>query len=442
MKVKKNKLVLFGAGKIGRSFIGQLFSIGGYEVVFVDICKPVIEELNRGHKYRVCFVSDESMEWLEVKNVRGVHAMDEEMAIEEVATAGLLAISVGAGALALTAPSIARGLLKRHKAGNNAPLDIIIAENMANASAYLGRELLKHLPVGFPFDGAIGLVETSIGKMVPLMPTGGADGSMLDVYAEPYNTLIVDKKAFKNPVPEIGGLAPKENIRAWVERKLFVHNMGHSAAAYIGHAYAPGLDRLYEVLGLPEVYHRVRCAMMQSAAVLRRKYPDEFTMGDLIAHVEDLLSRFMNRALGDTVFRVGCDLGRKLGPEDRLVLPIRSAISQDMPYGDILYALVCACRFRAKGPEEPEFEKDRAFFKEYGGDTASILTKVSGLDMEENNDIFSRAKAICKYLATIGIGKEQLIGQSAPLFCPSINYGRNAEHIHYNADCENFDKLI
>ena len=41
-----NKLVLFGAGKIGRSFIGQLFSRGGYEVVFIDVFKPVIDELN------------------------------------------------------------------------------------------------------------------------------------------------------------------------------------------------------------------------------------------------------------------------------------------------------------------------------------------------------------------------------------------------------------
>lgn len=41
------KLVLFGAGKIGRSFVGQLFSRSGYEVVFVDILKPVIEALNK-----------------------------------------------------------------------------------------------------------------------------------------------------------------------------------------------------------------------------------------------------------------------------------------------------------------------------------------------------------------------------------------------------------
>ena len=40
-KINK-KMVQFGAGNIGRSFIGQLFSRSGYEVVFVDIKKEHI----------------------------------------------------------------------------------------------------------------------------------------------------------------------------------------------------------------------------------------------------------------------------------------------------------------------------------------------------------------------------------------------------------------
>ena len=31
------KIVIFGAGKIGRSFIGQLFSRSGYEVILILI---------------------------------------------------------------------------------------------------------------------------------------------------------------------------------------------------------------------------------------------------------------------------------------------------------------------------------------------------------------------------------------------------------------------
>ena len=35
----EKKILIFGAGKIGRSFIGQLFSRAGYELVFIDANK-------------------------------------------------------------------------------------------------------------------------------------------------------------------------------------------------------------------------------------------------------------------------------------------------------------------------------------------------------------------------------------------------------------------
>ena len=53
----KNKLVLFGAGKIGRSFIGQVFSRSGYEVVFIDINQQLIDHLNKSGQYKVIIKS-------------------------------------------------------------------------------------------------------------------------------------------------------------------------------------------------------------------------------------------------------------------------------------------------------------------------------------------------------------------------------------------------
>ncbi|NJK84844.1 MAG: hypothetical protein HC906_01550 [Bacteroidales bacterium] len=65
------KIVIFGAGKIGRSFIGQLFSSGGFQVIFVDIFEPIISELNRKKGYKVIVKSDHISEIIEITNVRG-----------------------------------------------------------------------------------------------------------------------------------------------------------------------------------------------------------------------------------------------------------------------------------------------------------------------------------------------------------------------------------
>lgn len=342
------KLVLFGAGKIGRSFIGQLFARSGYEVVFVDINTAVIDELNRRGKYKVVIKSDqETILWIE--NVRGILASEKAKVIREIADADLMAISVGQRNLAPVFPLIAEGLLKRHSLASGLPLDIIIAENMRDADQYLSQGLKNHLPADYPFDRLVGLVETSIGKMVPIMPPEEEKNDILQVFAEPYNTLIVDKNGFRNPVPDVEGLDAQENMKAWVDCKSYIHNFGHATVAYIGFLYEPGFMYIHEPLSVPEVKNFAREAMFQSAAILMKKYKDAFSYEFISGHVDDLIYRFQNKALGDTLFRAGCDLTRKLGRFDRIVSPLMDGIKFSMDIDKILLVLVCGYFFRAKG---------------------------------------------------------------------------------------------
>lgn len=359
----EKKLVLFGAGKIGRSFIGQLFSRGGYEVVFVDISRAIIDRLNAEKSYEVVIKSDLPDQILEIRNVRGILLQNQDEVIEELSTASIAALSVGQQGLPSAIPLIAKALEMRLTQLRNFPLDVIIAENMRNADAFIFTELEKLLPERFPLESMIGLVETSIGKMVPIMPMAIAESDPLLVYAEPYNTLILDQKGFKNPIPEVEGLAPKENMKAWVDRKLFIHNLGHAVAAYLGFAKFPKAVYLYEVLADSEILDRTRATMQQSAQILRTLYPSEFTTAQLSAHIDDLLSRFQNRALGDTIFRVGCDLFRKLSPDDRLVAPILAARKLQLPYDLILDALKAAISFRATDENGNFHPADVEFFK-------------------------------------------------------------------------------
>jgi mannitol-1-phosphate 5-dehydrogenase len=392
-KIEQKKLVLFGAGKIGRSFIGQLFSVGGFEVVFIDTYKPLIDELNLRRNYNVV-IRSETEKILNIKNVRGVYADDVAQVIEEVATAGILAVSVGLSGLKFVFPLLSEGLLKRLRIDKEYPLDIIIAENLRNADNYFYSELLKLLPESYPLKKLVGLVETSIGKMVPIMPKKDIKDDILQIFAEPYNTLILNKIAFKNPIPAIDGLAPKENMKAWVDRKLFIHNLGHAASAYVGHLYRPSFIYIYEALAVEQVYNQILAAMHQSAGILRKKYPDEFSTEDLNDHINDLLLRFSNRALGDTIFRVGCDISRKLGPEDRLTGAISEALKNNLPYDKILYALVCGCHFRAKDQEGNMLQEDVEFFNRYQNDIKLILHEVCGFNEIKHNQLFKDAEII------------------------------------------------
>ncbi len=259
------KLVLFGAGKIGRSFIAQLFSNGGYETVFIDIDSTVVNGINRLGTYDV-IIKDREEKRLPVSGIRAVHLNNTEKIVDEIVTADILAVSVGQKGLPNVVHLMALAAGARQKLFPGKPLDIIIAENMRDASEWMKRQFTAELPEDFPIESYLGLIETSIGKMVPLMTATDQQENPLNVFAENYNTLILDKKAFKNPIPDIPGLAPKDNMKAWVDRKLFIHNLGHAALAYFSYLKNPDLTYTWEALEDAAIRQKVSGAMHESAA--------------------------------------------------------------------------------------------------------------------------------------------------------------------------------
>ena len=284
-------------------------------------------------------------------------------------------------------PVIAQGLQWRDEKRRKNPLDIIIAENFRNVADYLRKELKSLLPLEYPFDELVGLIESSIGKMVPLMKEEDKKKDLLWIFAEPYNTLIVDKKGFKTPLPQIRDLRAVENIKAYVDRKLFIHNLGHSAAAYLGYQYDSKMTYIYEALELPEIYKIVREGMKQSAVALNKAYPKDLALQDLQNHIDDLLFRFQNKSLRDTIFRVGRDLYRKLDKYERLVGSMLLAQKQNVPYHKIKRVFYAALNFKAKDQKGEMYPLDKIFFqREYPRGLKHILKNVCHLSSHQDEE--------------------------------------------------------
>lgn len=307
--------VMYGGGNIGRGFIGALFSQSGYEVTFIDVAEPVVKHLQEHKKYPVRIVESRGYEDVWVENVTAVNGNDPE-AIEKIANCDIMATAVGARILKFIVPNIVAGLRKRWELGKG-PLNIIICENLNDANKILKGMLKAELTEAEQkkFDETVGLVEASIGRMVPIQTEEMKAGEPMRVCVERYGFLPVDKAAFKGGAPEIKSMVPYEPFDFYIKRKLYVHNMGHATCAYLGDLL--GLDYIYESIAVPEVRILVQNAMQESEMALSKKYGAP--MIDLQEHITDLLYRFTNAALKDTCQRVGGDPARKLSPEDRLI---------------------------------------------------------------------------------------------------------------------------
>lgn len=390
-------IVIFGAGKIGRSFIGQLFNRAGYQIVFIDVDSRIISEINRRESYNVVIKSDYD-EVIRVTNISGILANDEEEVINAIAHCNLMATSVGKNALDKILPIIARGIKKRIGIQPDYPLDIILAENSRDCRQIIKNGLITSLTDNFPLEFYVGLIETSIGKMVPIIPKEISDKDPLLVYAEPYNILILGKNEFRNIIPTVEGLVPKENIVAWVDRKAFIHNLGHAAAVYFSHYKYPKLDYFYEVLAHSEVNSFTRQVMKQSAKALILEYPDEFTEYDLDLHIDDLINRFQNKALGDTVFRVGHDLRRKLNINDRVGGAIKLAQNAGVPFDKLIEVFALGLLFRSKDESDNYYQDDLKFLEEFEIDAVKVLTSICGFNNQTDkiiiNDIIVKYESL------------------------------------------------
>jgi len=303
---------MYGAGSIGRGFIGPLFAQAGYEVVFIDVNRRIVDALNRRKGYFYTVVAEVPYQ-VPVTGVRAVDGFDEQAVIDEIATCDIMATSLGSAVLQKVSPIIASGFSKRMNLTGK-PLNLMICENLKDSAKALHGWLDEALPpTEKTFLGErCGLIETAIGRMVPVTPLDKEDP--LHVVVEEYGFLPVDKDAFVGKLPDVQGLIPFSPFSFYEERKLYLHNMGHAICAYFG--MRQGYETIADAITNPLIHLIVQSAMTESAAMLSKKY--EIPFSQIFDHAEDLLLRFRNRALNDTCERVGRDPIRKIAAGDRL----------------------------------------------------------------------------------------------------------------------------
>ena len=400
------KFIMYGAGNIGRGFIGQLFSDSDYKVGFVDINEQVITKLNEDKEYPVDVVNGDVLDEQIVKNVYGIDGKDVELVANEIASADIMATAIGVNVLKFIAKPIAMGLKKRF-INNAKPFNIIICENLIGADAYLKGLIKEQIPeYADRVEKEIGFVEASIGRMVPVLPEEKKMGNPLRVYVEPYNILPVDKDAFKGEIPNVKNLYPFTPFNLFIERKLFMHNMSHATSAYLG--YQRGYTYIYQAMEDVDIRLVVSKALTQSAVALSKENGVEIE--GLLSHADNLIYRFTNVALGDTVERVGKDTIRKLSSNDRLIGAINLCEKHNLPCSYLCIGVAGGLLFNPNSDERSielsTYAKENGVkatlekYSEYNGKNLDLICQLYNMFKEGK-----KLEEIIKYVDEIA-GKE------------------------------------
>lgn len=359
--------IQFGAGNIGRGFIGALLEKSGYHVVFADVNKEVINKINADKKYTVHIMDVECSEEV-ITNISGLLSTGDEI-IDKIKEADLITTAVGLVILPRIAPTIAKGIQARIQAGIKTPLNIIACENAIKASSQLKAAIMPLLSEEEQkyVDQYVGFPDCSVDRIVPPVKSE----NFIDVVVEKYYEWNVEEASIKGETPDIQGMNLAGNLMAYIERKLFTLNTGHAMTAYFG--FMKGYQTIDESIADPKIFAIVKGAMQESGRGLIKKY--DFDEKAHFQYIDKIIGRFKNPYLKDDVSRVGREPIRKLSPNDRLVMPTTTALQYGLPVDNLILGIGAALHYN--NPEDKQSVELMEKLKEKGLQEA--MTEISGI---------------------------------------------------------------
>lgn len=324
------KAVHFGAGNIGRGFIGEVLHKNGIEVVFVDINTEVIDALNERNSYEIELAAPDA-EIIQVANVRGVNNQtDPELVAQEIVDADIITTAIGPNVLRFIAPLIAEGLKLRVADGVKTPIDVIACENMIGGSEKLKEYVLEGLTADemTAIEEVAGFPNAAVDRIIPMQ----SHEDPLFVSVEPFSEWIIDESQLKNTDLKLDGVSYEGSLEPYIERKLLSVNTGHATVAYasklLGHA------TIDEGISDEKVLNQLKGVLAETGDLLINKW--DFDEMEHKAYQDKVVERFQNPYISDDVVRVGRTPIRKLGYNERFMLPIRELAERGLDYTNLV----------------------------------------------------------------------------------------------------------
>ncbi|MGG3573971.1 mannitol-1-phosphate 5-dehydrogenase [Bacillus gobiensis] len=333
----KPHAVHFGAGNIGRGFIGLLLSKSGYEVCFVTRNKKKISLLKQRKQYSV-YIANQTNDQIDVKNITAISSQDKASVAKRIAETDLITTAVGVSNLQNIAKKIADGIELRLQS-NTRPLHIIACENGIGASSKLKKYVYEHIQKDLheKADRYVAFPNAAVDRIVPAQN----HEDPLEVTVEPYFEWVIDRSEMLGGLPDIKDIKLVDSLEAFIERKLFTVNTGHCCAAYYG--YLQGYSTIQEVMDDPKLKAEIKKVMYETGSLLTEKYQLDETEHE--KYINKILNRFANPGLTDKVVRVGRAPIRKLSKGDRLVRPTLQTYDLGMDVSHLTKAMAAALLF-------------------------------------------------------------------------------------------------
>ena len=351
-----SKIIIVGAGKTGRGFIGRL--IRNEEIYFIDKNEELVNALNEEKQFGIDFFGDKKPS-LTVK-YQNAYTW-ENVTASVFDNVDLILVSVGGTNLKDVGAELGKYVTKENK--------IIVCENASSPAKKLYE--------------AIGVEGIEIAESTVFCTTIEKEKGSLAINSEWYPYLQFDKDAFKKDAPTVDGLKAVSNFGGFLDRKLFTYNSASCIIAYLG------AFKGYTVYSDAANDEEILAMLDKNYAVINECICKEYGYEENDQREFALLSRdkFTDRTLVDTVARNAREPQRKITRNERIVAPM--LIEEKYGKDSSILEKTLAAALLYTPDEETEWNKMLA---EQGYE--GILKNLCGLD--KNSAIFKRVLDMAK----------------------------------------------
>lgn len=381
------KMIQIGAGNIGRACVGRLFHEAGYEVYFSDINTELLLLISDKKYYNIRMVGKDVDKTIKIDKVDKIPD-DEDSLLKLFDDIEIITTAVGVNILPKIASFVVKAIKRRYETKNEKALNVVACENTTGASSKLRDSVYEFLDDNIKkwMEKKIVFPNVAVDCIVPNIK----NSDPLTVTCENFADLIIDKDVFIGDLPEVEGLSLKQNLDAYVERKLFTLNTGHAITAYLG--FINNKKTIYDAINEESIKNIVLGAMRESGAVLVKRHG--FKEDEHEAYIQKILSRFFNPYLEDSVLRVGREPMRKLSYNDRLIKPILGTLEYNLKHNNLVKGVVAAFQFYSEDDNESK-ELKKMLDSESLSD---VVMKVTGLKNEKTlfDEIYSELNKALK----------------------------------------------
>lgn len=325
--MSERNVIIWGAGRIGRGFLAEVFGQPGYRLTFVDMVRPLIAELRDAHGYTVWKAQNEGVSSVRIESYDALHIDDGGQIMKKMLTPfPIVAAAVQPSMLDSLADMLSPYIRARALQRPDEPMDIVLSVNAMMPDqaffAALERVFAGEEGVLAYVRNRVGLSVTVVMRIVPQTPKEYLERDPLGVFTNGYPELVADRKGFQGPPPRLSMLRLTDRIEAEEVRKIYTLNMVHATAAYLG--LPRRFTYIKEAAADPVLGPTLRSALQEAAVGLSGEYG--FSAEEMERWTDRMMGLIENPHMWDDLMRLGADSFRKLGPDDRLVGPARLSI--------------------------------------------------------------------------------------------------------------------